>query len=39
MLWIEEDPAYNFLKADPQFQSILSRIGRPHAPSNPAPNH
>jgi len=31
MRWIEDDPAYDFLKADPQFRSILSRIGRPPA--------
>ncbi len=39
MLWLEEEPAYDFLNGDPRYRSILSKIGRPPAPSNPAPNH
>jgi TolB-like protein/DNA-binding winged helix-turn-helix (wHTH) protein len=36
MLWLQEDPAYDFLRTDPQFQSILKRVGRPPAPASQA---
>jgi TolB-like protein/DNA-binding winged helix-turn-helix (wHTH) protein len=39
MLWLQEDPAYDFLNTDPQFLSILKRVGRPAAPAGPIPNH
>ena len=29
MLWIHQDPAYDFLNAEPRFRSILKRIGEP----------
>ncbi len=29
MLWIQQDPAYDFLEENPQFRSILKRIGQP----------
>ena len=32
ILWLQEDPAYDFLSADPQFRSIVRRIGEPAAP-------
>ena len=37
MLWLQEDPAYDFLNTDPQFLSILKRVGRPPAsvPASP----
>ena len=31
MRWIEKDPAFDFLNADPQYRSILNRIGTPPA--------
>jgi TolB-like protein/DNA-binding winged helix-turn-helix (wHTH) protein len=31
ILWIQDDPAYDFLSADPEFRSIIKRIGRPAA--------
>jgi len=36
MRWIQEDPAYDFLNADPQYRSIINRIGRPPAPASQA---
>jgi tetratricopeptide (TPR) repeat protein len=29
MRWLQEDPAYDFLAADPQYRSILQRVGEP----------
>jgi TolB-like protein/DNA-binding winged helix-turn-helix (wHTH) protein len=29
MRWITEDPAFDFLNPDPQYQSILTRVGEP----------
>jgi tetratricopeptide (TPR) repeat protein len=29
MRWIQQDPAYDFLNADPRFRAILKRIGQP----------
>jgi len=29
MRWIQQDPAYDFLNADPHFRSILNRMGEP----------
>jgi TolB-like protein/DNA-binding winged helix-turn-helix (wHTH) protein/Tfp pilus assembly protein PilF len=29
MLWIHQDPAYDFLNAEPRFRSILKRMGEP----------
>ena len=31
MRWIHQDPAYDFLNADPRFRSILNSVGRPSA--------
>jgi tetratricopeptide (TPR) repeat protein len=31
ILWIEEDPAYDFLHSDPRFRSIVQRTGVPPA--------
>jgi hypothetical protein len=31
ILWIQEDPAYDFLNTDPRYQSLIHRIGRPPA--------
>ena len=31
MRWISEDPAYDFLNDDPQYRSILKRVGEPPA--------
>jgi hypothetical protein len=27
MRWIQEDPAFDFLNSDPQYRSILKRVG------------
>jgi TolB-like protein/DNA-binding winged helix-turn-helix (wHTH) protein len=29
MLWIDEDPAYDFLHSDPRYRSLIQRIGLP----------
>jgi hypothetical protein len=31
LLWIQTDPAYDFLHADPQWRSLIHRIGLPPA--------
>jgi len=31
MLWVQDDPAYDFLNADPRFRAIITGVGRPTA--------
>jgi hypothetical protein len=31
LLWIQNDPAYDFLHSDPRYRSIIQRIGLPPA--------
>ena len=31
LLWIQCDPAYDFLHADPRYRSLIQRIGLPPA--------
>jgi hypothetical protein len=31
LLWIQTDPAYDFLHADPRYRSLIQRIGLPPA--------
>jgi hypothetical protein len=29
MRWIHQDPAYDFLNADPRYRAILKQMGKP----------
>jgi hypothetical protein len=31
LLWIQTEPAYNFLHSDPRYRSIIQRVGLPPA--------
>jgi hypothetical protein len=31
LLWIRNDPAYDFLHSDPRYQAIIQRMGLPPA--------